>query len=66
MVEALAEEASDTLTPILLDVTDDDSIAAAVKSIADAIAGGLFGWSTMLGFRSTGPSNSYRFRISKS
>ena len=52
---ALVEDASDKLTPILLDVTDDDSIATAVRSIADATAGGLFGLVNNAGLSLNGP-----------
>ena len=52
---ALVEEASDRLTPILLDVTDDGSIATAVRSIADATAGKLFGLVNNAGLSLNGP-----------
>ena len=52
---ALVEDASDKLTPILLDVTDDGSIATAVRSIADATAGGLFGLVNNAGLSLNGP-----------
>ena len=52
---ALVEDASDKLTPILLDVTDDDSIATAVSSIADSTAGGLFGLVNNAGLSLNGP-----------
>src|SRR5215510_4507027 len=37
--EALRRQASDRLTPILLDVTDPQSIEAAVSSVSDALGG---------------------------
>ena len=40
--EALMRVASDRLTPILLDVTDADSIAAAVSTVTQATSGKLF------------------------
>ena len=52
---ALVEDASDKLTTILLDVTDDGSIATAVRSIADATAGGLFGLVNNAGLSLNGP-----------
>jgi len=53
--QALLEDASDKLIPILLDVTDDDSISTAVKSIADATAGKLFGLVNNAGLSLNGP-----------
>jgi len=40
---ALIEDASDKLTPVLLDVTDDSSIAAAVTTVTEATSGQLLG-----------------------
>jgi NAD(P)-dependent dehydrogenase (short-subunit alcohol dehydrogenase family) len=52
---ALSEVASNTLTPILLDVTDDASIAAAVDAVAEATSGKLFGLVNNAGLSLNGP-----------
>lgn len=52
---ALSREASDSLTPILLDVTDDESIAAAVNTVAEATSGNLFGLVNNAGLSLNGP-----------
>jgi NAD(P)-dependent dehydrogenase (short-subunit alcohol dehydrogenase family) len=53
--QALAEEASERLTPILLDVTDDESIATAVTTITDATSGELSGLVNNAGLSLNGP-----------
>jgi NAD(P)-dependent dehydrogenase (short-subunit alcohol dehydrogenase family) len=53
--QVLAEEASERLTPILLDVTDDESIATAVTTIADATSGELSGLVNNAGLSLNGP-----------
>jgi NAD(P)-dependent dehydrogenase (short-subunit alcohol dehydrogenase family) len=52
---ALSEDASDTLTPILLDVTDEHSIAAAVNTVAEATSGKLYGLVNNAGLSLNGP-----------
>jgi NAD(P)-dependent dehydrogenase (short-subunit alcohol dehydrogenase family) len=51
----LKETASDLLTPILLDVTDSDSIASAVRTVSQATAGDLFGLVNNAGLSLNGP-----------
>jgi len=53
--QSLMEEASDLLTPILLDVTDDQSITAAVRKVADATSGNLAGLINNAGLSLNGP-----------
>ena len=53
--EALMRVASDRLTPILLDVTDADSIAAAVSTVAQATPGKLFSLINNAGLSLNGP-----------
>ena len=53
--QALMKEASDKLTPILLDVTDDDSISAAVRTVDEAVSGRLFGLVNNAGLSLNGP-----------
>jgi NAD(P)-dependent dehydrogenase (short-subunit alcohol dehydrogenase family) len=53
--EALMRVASDRLTPILLDVTDADSIAAAVSTVAQATSGKLFALINNAGLSLNGP-----------
>jgi len=53
--QALSDEASDKLTPILLDVTDDDSIAAAVRTVTEAPSARLFGLVNNAGLSINGP-----------
>ena len=52
---SLAAEASDRLTPVLLDVTDEDSIAAAVDTVSQTTSGGLFGLVNNAGLSLNGP-----------
>ena len=52
---ALKKEASEKLTPTLLDVTDGDSIASAVKEITEETAGKLFGLVNNAGVSLNGP-----------
>lgn len=53
--QALVKEASDKLTPILLDVTDDDSISAAVAAVTESTSGKLFGLVNNAGLSLNGP-----------
>jgi NAD(P)-dependent dehydrogenase (short-subunit alcohol dehydrogenase family) len=53
--EALMQAASDRLTPILLDVTDADSVAAAVSTVAQATSGKLFALINNAGLSLNGP-----------
>ena len=53
--QALVDEAFGKLTPILLDVTDYDSIAAAVRTITDATSARLFGLVNNAGLSLNGP-----------
>jgi NAD(P)-dependent dehydrogenase (short-subunit alcohol dehydrogenase family) len=53
--DALAGEASERLTPILLDVTNDDAIAAAVATVSDATSGELSGLVNNAGLSLNGP-----------
>jgi NAD(P)-dependent dehydrogenase (short-subunit alcohol dehydrogenase family) len=53
--QALVEEALGELTSILLDVTDDDSIAAAVRAVTDATSARLFGLVNNAGLSLNGP-----------
>ena len=53
--QALKQEASDKVTPILLDVTDDDSITTAVNTVAAEAAGELFGLVNNAGVSLNGP-----------
>lgn len=52
---ALLRESSDRLTPILLDVTDRESIAAAVDTVTHATSGRLFGLVNNAGLSLNGP-----------
>jgi NAD(P)-dependent dehydrogenase (short-subunit alcohol dehydrogenase family) len=52
---ALSRGASDSFTPILLDVTDNKSIAAAVNTVAEATSGELFGLVNNAGLSLNGP-----------
>jgi NAD(P)-dependent dehydrogenase (short-subunit alcohol dehydrogenase family) len=52
---ALIEDSSDKLTPILLDVTDDSSITAAVNAVTEATSGELFGLVNNAGLSLNGP-----------
>ena len=52
---ALSRNASDSLTPILLDVTDGKSTAAAVDIVAEATSGKLFGLVNNAGLSLNGP-----------
>lgn len=52
---ALVEDASEWLTPVLLDVTEDDSIAAAVGTVAEATSGGVFALVNNAGRSLNGP-----------
>ena len=53
--QALIKEASDRLTPILLDVTDANAIANAVSTVTEATAGKLFGLVNNAGLSLNGP-----------
>jgi NADP-dependent 3-hydroxy acid dehydrogenase YdfG len=53
--QALKKEASDKLSPILLDVTDGDSIAAAVYTVAKGTGGELYGLVNNAGLSLNGP-----------
>jgi len=53
--QALVDEAFGKLTPILLDVTDYDSIAAAVRTVTDATSARLFGLVNNAGLSLNGP-----------
>src|SRR5262249_61866069 len=54
--EALRRQASERLTPILLDVTDQHSIEAAARSVADKLGGrALAGLVNKAGIRNSGP-----------
>ena len=53
--QALMKEASDRLTPILLDVTDANAIAAAVRTVTEATSGTLFGLVNNAGLSLNGP-----------
>ena len=53
--QALAEGASEKLTPILLDVTDDESIETAVTTVTGATAGELSGLVNNAGLSLNGP-----------
>ena len=53
--KALAARASDRLTPIRLDVTDPDSIAAAARVVEDATSGRLFALVNNAGLSVSGP-----------
>lgn len=53
--EALKKMASERLTPIPLDVTDDDSIATAVATVTDATSGELSGLVNNAGLSLNGP-----------
>jgi NAD(P)-dependent dehydrogenase (short-subunit alcohol dehydrogenase family) len=52
---ALEEEASDRLMAIQLDVTDDESIAAAVEKVSAATSGSLYGLINNAGLSLNGP-----------
>jgi NAD(P)-dependent dehydrogenase (short-subunit alcohol dehydrogenase family) len=52
---ALMTEASDALTPLLLDVTDDDAIANSVASVGEETGGRLFGLVNNAGLSLNGP-----------
>jgi len=53
--QALAERASDALTPLLLDVTDEASIATAVERVRSETGGRLFGLVNNAGLSLNGP-----------
>ena len=53
--DALAAESSDRLTPVLLDVTDEDSIAAAVDTVSQSAPGGISGLVNNAGLSLNGP-----------
>jgi NAD(P)-dependent dehydrogenase (short-subunit alcohol dehydrogenase family) len=53
--DALLAEASGNITPLLLDVTDAGAIAAAVKRVADATGGTLYGLINNAGIALGGP-----------
>ena len=53
--QALMKEASDRLTPILLDVTDANAIADAVRTVTEATSGTLFGLVNNAGLSLNGP-----------
>jgi NADP-dependent 3-hydroxy acid dehydrogenase YdfG len=53
--QALKKEASNNLTPIFLDVTDSDSIAAAVDTVAKETGGELYGLVNNAGVSLNGP-----------
>jgi NADP-dependent 3-hydroxy acid dehydrogenase YdfG len=53
--QALKQETSNKLTPIFLDVTDGDSIAAAVDTVAKETGGELFGLINNAGVSLNGP-----------
>ena len=53
--QALKEEASDALTPIFLDVTDEDSIETAVRTVTEASAGKVNGLINNAGLSLNGP-----------
>ena len=53
--QALSESASDKLKPILLDVTEDGSIAAAVDTVTRTTSGELFGLVNNAGLSLNGP-----------
>ena len=52
---ALREEASDALTPLLLDVTDSDAVAAAAARVEEETDGRLFGLVNNAGLSLNGP-----------
>jgi len=53
--QALKAEASDALTPIFLDVTDEDSIESAVRTVTEASAGNVDGLINNAGLSLNGP-----------
>jgi NADP-dependent 3-hydroxy acid dehydrogenase YdfG len=53
--QALKEEASDALTPLFLDVTDEDSIETAVRTVTEASAGKVDGLINNAGLSLNGP-----------
>ncbi len=53
--QALMKDASDRLTPILLDVTDANAIAVAVRTVTEATSGALFGLVNNAGLSLNGP-----------
>ena len=53
--EALSSEASATLRPLMVDVTDEDSIHAAVKTVSEITAGELYGLMNNAGIGGSGP-----------
>jgi NADP-dependent 3-hydroxy acid dehydrogenase YdfG len=53
--QALKAEASDALTPIFLDVTDEDSIETAVRTVTEASAGKVDGLINNAGLSLNGP-----------
>ena len=53
--QALSKEASDRLTPIHLDVTDDNSIADTISIVTEATSGELFGLINNAGLSLNGP-----------
>jgi NAD(P)-dependent dehydrogenase (short-subunit alcohol dehydrogenase family) len=52
---AISQKASERLSPVMLDVTDDESIAAAVARITEATSGQLFGLVNNAGLSLNGP-----------
>lgn len=52
---ALSQQASQRLSPVMLDVTDDDSIAGAVARITETASGRLFGLVNNAGLSLNGP-----------
>jgi len=53
--ESLARDASATLTPLMLDVTKEDSIQAAVKTVSEITEGELYGLMNNAGIGGGGP-----------
>ncbi|MBT8396649.1 MAG: SDR family oxidoreductase [Gemmatimonadetes bacterium] len=53
--QALKEEASDALTPLLLDITDDDAIAGAAARVGEETGGKLSGLVNNAGMSLNGP-----------
>lgn len=53
--KALRDQASEKLTPVLLDVTDEACVAAAVSAIAEETGGTLFGLINNAGLSLNGP-----------
>ncbi len=53
--QALSKEGSDKLSPIFLDVTDGDSVAAAVNTVTEVTGGTLYGLVNNAGLSLNGP-----------